>query len=72
MSVGYSEGSTENLFDFEQSHAGIETDNAQILQEINRELEAYLARESNDQDSRDGFFDLLLSNSDSVQEKFDE
>ena len=56
MSVGYSEGSTENLFGFEQSHTGIETDNAQILEEINRELEAYLARESNDQDSTEGFF----------------
>ena len=32
----------------------------------------YLPRESNDQDSTDGFFDLLSSISDSVQEEFDE
>ena len=72
MSVGYFEGSTENLFDFEQLHAGIETDNALILEEINRGLEAHLARESNNQDSTDGIFDLLSSISDLVQEEFNE
>ena len=72
MSVSYSEGSMENLFDFEQLHVGIETNNVQILEEINRELEAYLARECNDQDLKDGVFDLLSSISDSVQEEFDE
>ena len=72
MSVSYSEGSMENLFDFEQLHMGIETNNVQILEEINRELEAYLARECNDQDLKDGVFDLLSSISDSVQEEFDE
>ena len=72
MSVSYSEGSMENLFDFEQLHVGIETNKVQILEEINRELEAYLARECNDQDLKDGVFDLLSSISDSVQEEFDE
>ena len=62
----------ENLFDFEQLHVGIETNKVQILEEINRELEAYLARECNDQDLKDGVFDLLSSISDSVQEEFDE
>ena len=71
MSVSYSEGSMENLFDFEQLHVGIETNKVQILEEINRELEAYLARECNDQDLKDGVFDLLSSISDSVQEEFD-
>ena len=70
MSVGNSEGSRENLFDFQQSQAGAETNNALIFEEITRELEAYLATESGDQDSTDGIFDLLSSISDSVQEEF--
>ena len=72
MSVDNSEGSRENLFDFQQSQAGVETNNALIFEEITRELEAYLATESDDQDSTDGIFDLLSSISDSVQEEFDE
>ena len=72
MSVSYFERLMGNLFDFEQPHAGIETDNMQILEEINRELKAYLARESNNQDLTDGVFDLLSSISNSVQEEFDE
>ena len=72
MSVSHFERLMWNLFDFEQPHAGIETDNMQILEEINRVLKAYLARESNDQDLTDGVFDLLSSISNSVQEEFDE
>ena len=72
MSVGNSEGSTENLFDSEQSQASAETNNVLIFQEITRELEAYLARETDDKDSTDSIFDLLSSVSDSVQEEFDE
>ena len=72
MSVGNSEGSTENLFDFEQSQASVETNNVLIFEEITRELEAYLARETDDKDSTDNIFDLLSSISDSVQEEFDE
>ena len=58
MSVGNSEGSTENLFDFEQSQASAETNNVLIFEEITRELEAYLARETDDKDSTDSIFDL--------------
>ena len=72
MSVGNSEGSTENLFDSEQSQASAETNNVLIFEEITRELEAYLARETDDKDSTDSIFDLLPSISDSVQEEFDE
>ena len=72
MSVGNSEGSTENLFDFEQSQVSVETNNVLIFEEITRELEAYLARETDDKDSTDSIFDLLSSISDSVQEEFDE
>ena len=72
MSVDNFEGSTENLLDFESSQAGAETDNATIFEEITRELEVFLARESDDKDSTHGVFDLLSSISDSVQEEFDE
>ena len=71
MSASKFEGSTENLFDFEPSQAGVETSSALIFEEITRKLEAYLSRESNDEDSTDGIFDLLPSISDSVQEEFD-
>ena len=51
---------------------GVKSDNALILEEITRELEAYLARESSDEDSTEGIFNILPSISDSVQEEFDE
>ena len=72
MSVSNFEGSTENLFDFEPSQAGVETNSALIFEETTRELEAYLSRESNDEDSTDDIFDHLPSISDSVQEELDE
>ena len=62
----------ENLFDFEPSQAGVETDNALIFEEITKELEAFLAGESDNKDSIDGIFNLLPSISDSLQEEFDE
>ena len=72
MSVSNFEGSTENLFNFEPSQAGVENNSALIFEEITRKLEAYLSKESNDEDSTDGIFDLLSSISDSVPEEFDE
>ena len=72
MSVSNFEGSTKNLFDFKPSQAGVETISALIFKEITRELEAYLSRESNNEDSTDGIFEFLSSISDSVQEEFDE
>ena len=50
----------------------METISALIFKEITRELEAYLSRESNNEDSTDGIFEFLSSISDSVQEEFDE
>ena len=47
----------------------METGNALILEKINRELEAFLARKSNNKDSTNGVFDFLLPISDSVQEE---
>ena len=64
--------STENLFNFEPSQAGLETDNTLIVKELTKELEAFLARESDNKDSTDGVFDLLPSILDLVQEEFDE
>ena len=72
MLVSNFEGSTENLFDFELSQVGVETNNSLIFEEITREPEAFLARESNDKELTDGVFDLLSSISDSVQEEIDE
>ena len=72
MSVSNFEGSMENLFYFKPSQAGVETNSALIFEEIIRELESYLSRESNNKDSTDNIFDLLLSIFDSVQEEFDE
>ena len=72
MSVNNFKGLTENLFDFEPSQACVETDSVLHFEEISKELEAYLARESNSKDSTDGIFDLLSTISDSVQEESDE
>ena len=49
------------------------TENQAILfEEINKELEAFLTKESNDKDVTDSALDLLSKISDSVQEEFDE
>ena len=63
--------SEEDLFKFEQKGAGLDTNNTLISEEITRELEAYLARES-DADLTDGVFDFLTTLADQVQEEFDE
>ena len=54
MSVGNSEGSAKNLFDFEQSQTDAETDNPLIREKITRELEAYQARQTDGKDSTNG------------------
>ena len=52
---------------------GSNTKNQTILfEEINRELEAFLTKESNDKVVTDGVLDLLSTISDSVQEEFEE
>ena len=72
MSVSNFEGSTQNFFDLGLSQAGVETNIALIFEEITRKLEAYLSRESNEEDSTDDIFDFFSWISDSVQEEFDE
>ena len=66
------ETSEEDLFKFEQIGAGLETNNTLIFEEIKRELEAYLPRESIDIDSTDAVFNFLTSLADQVQEEFEE
>ena len=63
---------SENLFSLEQLGASIETDNTSILEEITRELDAYLLEESDDADSTDGVFEFLTSLLDQVQGEFEE
>ena len=41
---------------------------APLLEEINKEIEAFLAEKNNNSDSMDGVFDFLSLLSDSVQE----
>ena len=70
MSADNSEGSTEEFF---LRFVGSNSENQAILfEEINRELEAFLTKESNDKDATHGFLNLLSTISDSVQEEFEE
>ena len=71
MLVSSSQELVENLFESEQSWAGVETNIALVFEEITRELEAYLVRESSDQDSTDGVSDHFSSIFDAVQEEFE-
>ena len=63
---------SEDLFSLEKIGAGFEANNTLIFEEITRELEAYLSRESDNADSTDGVFDFLTSLADQVQGEFEE
>ena len=63
--------SEEDLFKFEQKRVGLDTDNTVIFEGITRELEAHLARESDDANSTESVFDFLTSLADQVQEEFE-
>lgn len=68
MSAKNIEEVSEKLF---LKFVGSNTEKQAILfEEINRELEAFLTKESNDKDATD-VLDLLLTIYDSVQEEFD-
>ena len=43
-----------------------------LLEEINKEIESFLCKESNDNDATDGVFDFWRDLSDSVQAEFNE
>ena len=62
----------ENLFWFPQIGVGSKTDNILIFEEITREIEEYLLKESDDTDSTDGILDFLTTLSDQVQGEFEE
>ena len=61
----------KDLSSSEQIGVSIETDNTLIFEEIARELEVYLWRESGDADSTDVAFDFLTSLTDQVQREFE-
>ena len=70
MSANNTERSMEELF---LKFVGSNIENQVILfEEINRELEAFLTKESNDKDATDSVLYLLLAISDSVQEELEE
>ena len=71
MSVRSLVETSENLFGFpEKIKASV--DSALIFEEITRELEEYLLKESDDNDSTDGVFKFLTTISDQIQEEFEE
>ena len=62
----------ENLFGFPEKEKRSEADNMSIFEEIRRELDEYLSRESDDADSTGGVLETLTTISEQVQEEFNE
>ena len=52
---------TENLFGFEQIRVNDKVEATLVFEEVNKELEEYLLKKSNDVNSTDSVFDLLES-----------
>ena len=66
MSSDNNEKSSEELFfNFIESETA---DQARLFNAINKELEAFLAKENNDKDATDRILDFLTTMSDSVQD----
>ena len=63
---------SDNLFGFPEQEKSSEADNKLIFEEITRELEEYLFRESDNADSTDSVLEALITISEQVQEEFDE
>ena len=59
MSIEKTLEASENFSGFPQIEANVSTDNTLIFEEITKELEAYLLRESDNSDSTDGVLKLL-------------
>ena len=59
----------EIFFAFTQANKATQ---ARLLEEINKEIEAFLSKKNNDTDSTNGIFDFLNKMSESVQEEFNE
>ena len=71
MSIEKTLEASENFSGFPQIEANVSTDNTLIFEEITKELEAYLLRESDNSDLTDGVFETLTL-SEQVQEELDE
>ena len=70
ISSGTSQEKLEELFfTFTQSD---KESQAQLFEEIKKELEVFLSKKNNDTDSTDSIFDFLSQISNSIQEEFDE
>ena len=72
MSVKVPIETSKNLFRFPQIGVGSETESTLIFEEITKELEEYLLRESDDTDSADGIFNFLTTLSDQIRGEFEE
>ena len=70
ISSGTSQEKLEELF-FTFTQADKESQ-AQLFEEIKKELEVFLSKKNNDTDSTDSIFDFLSQISNSIQEEFDE
>ena len=70
ISSGTSREKLEELF-FTFTQADKESQ-AQLFEEIKKELEVFLSKKNNDTDSTDSIFDFLSQISNSIQEEFDE
>ena len=66
MSMEMTTELSDNLFGFPEKEKGSEVDNKLIFEEITRELEGYLLRESDDADSTDGVLEALTTISEQV------
>ena len=64
--------STKNLFSFKQIDDRTNIDSTLIFEEIKKEVEDCLLRESEDTVSTDGVFDFLSTLSEKIQEEFDQ
>lgn len=70
MSKIETEQKIDNLLDV---YTKTDEDNqARLLKERNKEIEAFLPRKNNNEDATDGIFDFLKDLLDYVQEEFDE
>ena len=69
MSVdGSGEPDEELLVNYNRSDTKYQV---RLFEEINKELKAFLTKETNDKEATDGIFHFLSTISDSVQEEFD-
>ena len=64
--------SSEDRFSYEQIEADTKIDIKLLFEEIRKEVDKYLPKQSDDTDSTDGDFNFLTTLSEKIQEEFDE